>query len=171
MNIVKNFFISTFYIFIICIIQISIFNNPMFLGKYSYVYIIFVLIYPYRWNEYLFLIFSFFIGLIIDCCMYTGGIHAFSTTLSAFLRLYLLKFFDGNNFLIKKNFSVYNLSFFKKIYYIFSLVIIHDISLFSIELLNGSIIFNNNALFKTLISSIFTTILCMIYFFFRKKKN
>ncbi|WP_185877898.1 rod shape-determining protein MreD [Blattabacterium cuenoti] len=170
MNFIKNFVVSTFYVFSICLIQISIFNHPIFLGVYSYVYIIFILIYPYKWNKYIFLFFSFLIGFIIDCFMNTGGTHAFSTTLSAYLRNNFLKFFDGNNF-NQQNFSIYNLSFLKKIFYIFSLVIIHDISLLMIELLNGSVVISKIIFFKILFSSVFTTILCIIYFFLRKTKN
>ncbi|WP_185873311.1 hypothetical protein [Blattabacterium cuenoti] len=166
MNFIKKIVVSTFYISFICLVQISIFNNPIFLGEYSYIYIIFILIYPYRWNKHIFLFFSFFIGFIIDCFMNTGGIHAFSTTLCAFLRINFLQFFDGNNF-NQENFSIYELPFFKKIFYIFSLVLIHDISLLIIELSNGSVVINKIIFFKTLFSSVFTTILCIIYFSFR----
>src|SRR5215469_2540767 len=98
MNLIKSFIISVFYIFFIFLIQISILN-PLFLGCYSYIYIIFILIHPYNENKFLFLLLSFLIGWLIDHCMNSGGIHAFSSTLSAFLRLKFLQFFDGKNFI------------------------------------------------------------------------
>ncbi|WP_238786204.1 hypothetical protein [Blattabacterium cuenoti] len=104
--------------------------------------------------------------------MNTGGVHAFSTTLSAFLRVNFLQFFDGKNFnnLNRNNFSIYELPFIRKIFYIFSLVITHHFSLFLLESLKTNF-FNKIFLLKTIFSSSFTTILCIIYFFFRKRKH
>ncbi|WP_238784130.1 hypothetical protein [Blattabacterium cuenoti] len=102
--------------------------------------------------------------------MNSGGIHAFSSTLSAFLRLKFLQFFDGKNFINRNDFSIYELSFIRKMLYIFSLVVIHHFSLLILEVLKG-IILNKIVLFRTIFSSIFTTILCIIYFFFRKIKH
>ncbi|WP_185862149.1 hypothetical protein [Blattabacterium cuenoti] len=168
MNLIKSFFVSVFYIIFLCLIQISIFN-PLFLilRCYSYIYILFILVYPYNGNKFLFLFLSFFIGYIIDHCLNTGGIHAFSATLSAFLRTNFLQFFDGKNFINRNDFSIYELPFIRKTFYIFSLVFTHHFSLLILEILKGttfSIIF----LLKTIFSSSFTTILCIIYFFFRK---
>ncbi|WP_238858472.1 hypothetical protein [Blattabacterium cuenoti] len=113
---------------------------------------------------------SFFLGLIIDNCMNTGGIHAFSITFSAYLRLNFLKFFDGNNFKIQSDFSIYQLPFIRKIFYIFSLVFIHHFFLFILETLQVHQ-FQKIFLLRTILCSIFTTILCNIYFFFRKIKR
>ncbi|WP_185851584.1 hypothetical protein [Blattabacterium cuenoti] len=167
MNFLKNFFLSIFSIFLICLIQVSILNS-IFLGWYTYMYIIFILIYSYYGNQLVFLFLSFMIGWIIDHCMNSGGIHAFSTTLSAFLRLKFLQFFEGKNFLQKSNFSIYELPFIRKFLYIFSLILTHHFSLFILEILKLSY-FRKIFLLKIIFSSIFTTILCIIYFFFRRK--
>ncbi len=168
MNLIKNFVISVFYIFFLCLVQISIFNPLfLFLGYYSYIYILFILVFPYNGNKFLFLFLSFLIGWLIDHCMNSGGVHAFSSTLSAFLRLKFLQFFDGKNFINKNDFSIYELPFIRKMLYIFSLVFIHHFSLLILEILKGTI-FNRILLFRTIFSSIFTTILCIIYFFFKK---
>ncbi len=169
MNSIKSFLIHVFYIFILCLIQISILN-PIFFGWYTYIYILFILIYSYHGNRFLFLFLSFIIGCIIDNCMNTGGNHAFSTTLSAFFRLRFLQFFDGKNYINQNDFSIYELPFIRKILYIFSLVIMHHFSLFILEIFKISH-FNKIILLKTTFSSIFTTILCIIYFFFRKIKH
>ncbi|WP_185865032.1 hypothetical protein [Blattabacterium cuenoti] len=166
MNIIKNIFILTIYIFFLVLIQILFFEYPIFLNEC--ISIIFILTYPYKWNKYIFLIFSSFIGFFIDCFMNTIGIHMFSTTLLAFIRLDILIFFDGKNCLNSNRFSIYNLSFLKKFFYIFSLIIMHDMSLLILELLNESAIFNKIFFLKRLSNSIFTAILCIIYFFFRK---
>ncbi|WP_113738047.1 hypothetical protein [Blattabacterium clevelandi] len=166
---IRIFFIYVFYIFFLFLIQISILN-PIFFGWYTYIYILFVLTYPYRGNKSIFLCLSFIIGWIIDNCMNTGGNHAFSTTFSAFFRLKLLQFFDGKNFLIRSDFSIYELPFIRKILYIFSLVFAHHFSLFMLEVFKVSF-FSKIILLKTIFSSILTTILCIVYFFFRKIKN
>ncbi len=161
-----NFFI---YIFLFLIVQIFILKYSFFLGNYSiYIYILFVLVYPYNNNKkYKFLILSFFIGWIIDNCINTSGIHIFSTTLSAFLRLKFLQFFDGNNFIDENNFSIYKLPIVRQIFYIFSLVFTHYISLLILQLLKGTY-FNKIILFRFILSSIFTAILCIIYFFSKR---
>ncbi|WP_185872233.1 hypothetical protein [Blattabacterium cuenoti] len=170
MNFFKSFIISIFFIFILCLIQISILN-PLFLGYYSYIYVLFILVFPYNRNKYLFLILSFLIGWIIDHCMNSGGIHAFSTTLSAFLRCSFLQFFDGKNFIINRNgFSIYELPFIRKILYIFSLIITHHCSLLILAILKETTL-SRIIFYRTIYSSIFTTILCIIYFFFRKIKH
>ncbi|AFJ90470.1 hypothetical protein [Blattabacterium sp. (Blaberus giganteus)] len=170
MNLIKSFIISVFYIFIFCLIQVSILNSLFSSELYPYIYILFILIYPYNENRFLFLFLSFLIGWIIDHCMNSGGIHAFSSTLSAFLRLKFLQFFDGKNFINRNDFSIYELSFIRKVLYIFSLVVTHHFSLLILGMLKGSI-FNKIVLFRTTFSSIFTTILCIIYFFFKKIKQ
>ncbi|WP_341654795.1 hypothetical protein [Blattabacterium cuenoti] len=171
MNLIKNFIISVFYIFFLCLIQISILNPLfLFLRCYSYIYVLFILVYPYNKNKFVFLFLSFLIGWLIDHCMNTGGFHAFSSTLSAFLRLKFLHFFDGKNFINRNDFSIYELPLIRKILYIFSLVFIHHFSLLILEMLKGTI-FNRIVLFRTILSSIFTTILCITYFFFRKIKH
>ncbi len=169
MNLLKSFIISIFYIFIFCLIQISILN-PLFSEFYSYIYILFILIYPYNENRFVFLFLSFLIGWVIDHCMNSGGIHAFSSTLSAFLRLKFLQFFDGKNFINRNDFSIYELPFVRKTLYIFSLVLTHYFSLLILGIFKGNI-FNQIVLFRTIFSSIFTTILCIIYFFFKKIKH
>ncbi|WP_238784094.1 hypothetical protein [Blattabacterium cuenoti] len=102
--------------------------------------------------------------------MNSGGIHAFSSTLSAFLRLKFLQFFDGKNFINRNDFSIYELPFVRKTLYIFSLVLTHYFSLLILGIFKGNI-FNQIVLFRTIFSSIFTTILCIIYFFFKKIKH
>jgi hypothetical protein len=102
--------------------------------------------------------------------MNTGGNHAFSTTISAFFRLKFLQFFDGKNFINISSFSIYELPFIRKTLYIFSLVMTHHLSLFVLEIFKIAN-FSKIILLKTIFSSIFTTILCIIYFFFRKIKH
>ncbi len=172
-NYIINFFIYVFYILLFFITQISILNPLFLLGKHYciYIYIIFFLLYPYNnKKKYKFLILSFFIGWFIDHCMNTGGIHAFSSTLSSFLRSKILQFFYRNYFINKNDFSIYNVRFSRQIFYIFLLVFTHYISLLVLQSLKIANFFNKLIIFRFILSSIFTTILCIIYFFFKKIK-
>ncbi len=170
MNIIKNLIKSLFYGVFICLIQISILNYTIFYIDYLYIYIIFIIYYPFSWNKYMFLFLSFLIGEFVDCCMNTGGIHAFSTILVAFFRLKFLLFIDGNYFLTKKNFSIYNMSFIKNIFYILSIVITHNMSLYIFEILKESINLNKFSFIKIILSCMLTSFLCIVYFFFRRIK-
>lgn len=163
-----NFTIISFFIFLM---QILIFSNPIFVSEnYLYIYILFVLLYPYKWNKYIFLFFSFLIGLIMDIYMNTDGIHAFSTTLSSFFRFYLFRFFNTkNNFLENK--SIYNFSFVEKLFFVFSLIIIHNMSLFILELIKKTVVLNREIFLRVLLNSIFTSIFCIICFFFCFRKE
>ncbi|WP_238892332.1 hypothetical protein [Blattabacterium cuenoti] len=100
--------------------------------------------------------------------MNTIGFHAFSITLCAFLRSYVIQLFNGNHFTNKKYLSVYHLSFLKKICYIFSIVILHNITLWTLESFKNIHNFHSIFFLRKIFISIFTTILCIIYFFFRR---
>ncbi len=169
MNFIKNIIIYIFYILFLFIIQISIIN-PFFSGYY-YIYVITVLIYPKKWNRYLFLFFSFLIGWIMDYCLNSGGIHAFSTTLLSFFNLHFIQFFYRNRFMTNRsNVSIYHLPINKQLLYVFFLLSIHNISLLILKIIKNNDYFNQYILLKTIFNIIFTTVLCMIYFFFRGMK-
>ncbi|WP_238785492.1 hypothetical protein [Blattabacterium cuenoti] len=141
--------------------------NPIFLGLYSYIYIVFIINIPVHENKLIVLLLSFIIGWIIDQYLNTGGMHAFSSTFFAFFRLQILKFFAGNTLIMNKNFSIEKLSVIKKIFFIYTLIIIHHGILFILQTIHG-IVFNKVFIFKIIFSSIFTLILCLILFFKKK---
>ncbi|WP_185872766.1 hypothetical protein [Blattabacterium cuenoti] len=166
MNYIQRILSYFVYIIYIVFLQLSMLN-PIFLGLYSYIYIVFIIQIPVYEKKLIVLLLSFLIGWIIDQYLNTGGMHAFSSTFTAFFRLKILKFFDGNNFIFNKNFSIYKLFFIKKILFIYTLIIVHHGILFILQTIHG-IFLNKIFIFKIIFSSIFTLILCMILFF---KKN
>lgn len=154
---------------VLLLAQVFLFNNIDFLGFINpYVYILFILLYPVNSNQLLFLLVSFFLGLSIDIFSDSGGIHAASCIVIAFLRPSILKFSFGVSYEYN-NVKVSNTPFGSRLTYFFLLVIIHHLVLFNLEVFNMS-----HTLFVlklTLFSSIFTTLLCMIFMILFSKKK
>ncbi|XCI75760.1 MAG: hypothetical protein ABI045_03390 [Flavobacteriales bacterium] len=101
--------------------------------------------------------------------MNTGGMHAFAITLTAYLKLDVLRLVAGKNIITDDDFSIHELSFLKKCSYIFILMIIHYLSLFLLELFKIS---NLEIIFlKAIFGAVFTTVLCLIYFSLTEKNK
>ncbi|XOD68707.1 MAG: hypothetical protein ACMUEM_06365 [Flavobacteriales bacterium AspAUS03] len=100
--------------------------------------------------------------------MNTGGMHAFGIILTAYLKLDVLRLVAGKNIITDDDFSIHELSFLKKCSYIFILIIIHYFSLFLLELFKISNL--EIILLKATFGTIFTTVLCLIYFSLTEKK-
>lgn len=146
--------------------QILIFNNINFLGYINpFPYILFIILYPVNGNKYGLLIASFLLGLTMDMFCNSGGVHAASCTLLAFMRPYLFRFSFGlsyeyqtvriNDVLTPERFS-----------FIFLAVVIHHFSLFLLEVFSYSSIWN--ILLRTLVSTLFTIIICILIIYLIK---
>ncbi|MFI1744317.1 rod shape-determining protein MreD [Thalassobellus sediminis] len=156
--------------FVLALIQVLICNHVNFLGYLNpYIYILFIILYPTKDNRILFIFLSFLIGLSIDLFSDSGGIHAAASVLIAYIRPVLLRFSFGvqyENYAIKFD----NIEFGSKLTYITLITLLHHILLFSLEIFSFSkilLVFQ-----KTLFSSIFTILLCMLItiIFSRKTK-
>lgn len=160
--IIKKIIFHLLFIILLCIIQVIIFNQISFLDYINFhIYTIFVFIYPIYESRFILIILSFFMGLIIDYYMNVGGINAFSITLISYVKQYILRFIAGKNIITGDDFSFFELSFFQKIYYTFTLMIIHYFAFFLLELFKSS---NFKIILLRFISGvIFNTILCLIY--------
>ena len=142
------------------LIQVLILSYINFLGYINpYIYVLFVVLFPVKNNRQVFLLLSFLLGLIIDMFLDSGGIHAAATVTIAFIRPAVLKFCFGAVYehqTIKFN----NVEFGSKLTYITILTVIHHLILFFLEVFSFSKIIL--VLQKTLFSSIFTIILCVL---------
>ncbi len=162
--------INTIRFFVLVLIQVLICNHVDFLGYINpYIYILFIVLYPTKNNRVLFIFLSFLIGLSIDFFSDSGGIHSAASVLIAYARPVILRFSFGiqyENYALKFD----NVEFGSKLIYISLLTIIHHIVLFSLEIFDFSKILL--ILQKTLFSSIFTILLCMLItiIFSRKTK-
>ena len=136
-------------------LQVFVLNNILFFGYINpYLYITFVFLYPLKSNRIPFLFFSFFLGLLIDFFSDSGGVHAFSILLIAYLRLFFVRIYFRKGETDYSFFKLNSESFGKIFNYVITLTVIHHFIYFSLanfNLENLSTVFLN-----TLFSSIFT---------------
>ncbi len=149
--------------------QVVIFNNINFSGYINpYVYILFVIGYPFASNRTLFLFISFLLGLTIDMFTDAGGINAIACLVIAYIRPVVLRFSFGVSYEYH-NIKIIETGWAERFTYVSIMTVTHHLILFSLETFNASLILST--LMKTLFSSIFTIILCLsfIVLFSRKR--
>ncbi len=143
------------------IAQVFIFNNINFMGYLNpYPYILFILVFPFSANRSLFLLIAFLSGLTIDMFGNSGGIHAAASLVVAYFRPIALRFTFGVSYEYNA-IKLPNVSFYERVVFITSLVFLHHIILFSLEVFNISSILY--ILKKTLFTGIFTSLLCLAF--------
>src|SRR5690606_15020169 len=124
-----------------------------------YPYILFILLYPVNGNRYGLLLSAFFLGLIMDMFCNSGGVHAAASLVLAFVRPTFFRFSFGvsyeyqtikiNDRLTPERFSFILIS-----------VVTHHLILFILETFRLSFFFS--MLMKTLLSTAFTIVICII---------
>jgi rod shape-determining protein MreD len=158
--------VNIFRFVLLLAVQIIIFNNMNFLGYISpFPYLLFIILYPVNGNKSGLLIASFFLGLIMDMFSNSGGIHTTACILLAYFRPYIFKFSFGlsyeyqtvrlNDVLTPERFS-----------FILMSVVIHHLILFVLEAFQFSFILD--VLLRTLLSSVFTILICIIIIYLIK---
>ena len=158
--------INIFRFILLLAVQIIIFNNMNFLGYISpFPYLLFIILYPVNGNKSGLVIASFSLGLIMDMFSNSGGIHATACLVLAYFRPSIFKFAFGlsyeyqtvklNDVLTPERFSFILLS-----------VVIHHFTLFLLETFQFSFIFD--VLIRTVLSSVFTLIICIIIIYLIK---
>ena len=158
--------VNIFRFVLLLAVQIIIFNNMNFLGYISpFPYLLFIILYPVNGNKSGLLIASFLLGLIMDMFSNSGGIHATACLVLAYFRPYIFKFSFGlsyeyqtvklNDVLTPERFSFILLS-----------VLIHHFTLFLLEAFQLS--FFLDILLRTLLSSVFTILICIIIIYLIK---
>ena len=146
--------------------QIVVFNNINFLGYINpYPYVLFIILYPVNGNKSGLLIASFLLGITMDLFCNSGGVHAASCLILAYYRPYIFKFAFGlsyeyqtiklNDVLTPERFS-----------FILIAVVIHHFTLFLLEVFRLNFLWE--ILLKTIVSTIFTIIICIIIIYIIK---
>ncbi len=159
-------FINIFRFVLLLAVQIIVFNNMNFLGYISpYPYILFIILYPVNGNKTGLLAASFFLGLVMDMFSNSGGFHTTACVILAYYRPYLFKFAFGlsyeyqtirlNDVLTPERFT----------FILFS-VLIHHLVLFSLEAFKFILVLE--ILIRTLSSTVFTIIICIIIIYLTK---
>jgi len=157
---------NIFRFILLLAVQIIIFNNMNFLGYISpYPYILFIILFPVNGNKSGLLAASFFLGLCMDLFSNSGGFHTTACIVLAYYRPYLFKFAFGlsyeyqtikmNDVLTPERFTFLLLS-----------VFIHHITLFTLEAFKFTLILE--ILLRTLLSSVFTLLICIIIIYLIK---
>lgn len=162
----SSLFLNIFRFIFLLAIQIIVFNNINLFGFISpFPYILFIILYPVNGNKTGLLIASFFLGILLDMFSNSGGIHTTACLTLAYFRPVIFKFAFGvsyeyqtiklNDVLIPERFS-----------FIFVSVLIHHLILFILEAFQLSLFWD--ILFRTILSSILTIIICIIIIYLIK---
>lgn len=153
-NVVRFVFLIFFQVLVLNHIYLGGFINP-------YLYVYFILLMPFETPRWMLLFSGFIVGMGIDIFTNTIGLNAAACVLMAFLRPFVITIISsGPESLIGDTPSLRNQGVKWFLYYAGSLVLVHHLALFYLE------IFRLNEFFLTftrvLLSSVFTLTLVMI---------
>lgn len=146
--------------------QVLIFNNINFLGFINpFPYILFIILYPVNSNKNSLLISSFFLGLIMDLFWNTGGVHTAACVVLAYYRPVLFKFTFGLSYEYQ-TVRINNKLTLERFTFILLSVILHHFTLFILEVFTIYSIWD--IILRTLISTVFTTVLSILIIYLIK---
>ena len=141
--------------------QIVIFNNINLLGYINpYPYVLFLLLFPFMTKRSVLLLVGFGTGLLMDVFGDSGGIHAAACLTLAYLRPVALQIAFGVSYEYNA-IRISKTSLYERFVYITFMVILHHLVLFALEVFNISSILY--VFQKTLFTSIFTVLLCVLF--------
>lgn len=166
----KSFFLQALRFVVLIVAQVFIFDHILLFGFINpFVYLLFLILFPFKINQQLFLAVAFLLGLSMDFFNNTGGIHAAACLFTAFVRPLVLKYSFGVSYqynAIKLNQTTLG----EKFTYVASLVFIHHFIYFILEIFNFKLVFF--ILKNTLLTSILTLFLSFLFMvIFSSKKT
>jgi rod shape-determining protein MreD len=165
----STLFINISRFILLLAVQILVFNNMTFLGFILPLpYLLFIILYPVNGNKSGLLFASFLLGLTMDFFSNSGGIHAAACLVLAYMRPSIFRFSFGLSYeyqTIKLNESLTP----ERFSFILIAVVIHHFVLFILEAFQIS--FFLDILWRALLSTIFTTISCIIIIYLIKPKK
>jgi hypothetical protein len=153
--------------------QALIFNQlEVGFGIQAMIYPLFILLLPYSINIYLSMFVALAMGFLIDSISNTYGLHASSAVLLAYLRPFIFKLFEPRDgYENVQEFNLYEMDIVWLLYVFGTMLVIHHIWFFSLEL------FKFNELFfilqKVLLSVPVSMLVCILIqvIFIRKPRN
>jgi hypothetical protein len=146
--------------------QVLIFNRIDLFGFINpFPYVLFIILYPVNGNKSGLLAASFFLGLLMDMFWNSGGVHAAASLILAYYRPSIFKFSFGlsyeyqtvklNDVLTPERFS-----------FILIAVVLHHVVLFTLEIFNISFLWD--IMVRTVLSTVFTIVTCIIIIYIIK---
>jgi rod shape-determining protein MreD len=164
----NEYLVNTVRFIVLVLVQVLLLNNIDLFGYIvPYLYILFIIVFPFTGSKSLLIFLSFLLGLSIDIFSDSGGVHAAACSFIAFARPVFLKFSFG----VSYEYNMVKISkapMGERITYISLMVFLHHLLLFSLEIFNFKHILL--ILKSTLFSGIFSVvlILCAVLLFSRK---
>lgn len=156
---------NIFRFFMLLMAQVVIFNNmTLFELTTPFPYILFILLFPVDGNKVILLLSSFFLGITMDMFSNSGGVHAASCLILAYVRPSIFKFSFGlsyeyqtiriNDVLTPERFS-----------FLLIAVSVHHITLFVLEVFRFAIW---SILLRTILGTLYTIFICIILIYLFK---
>lgn len=162
----STLFVNIFRFILLLAVQIVVFNTMNLLGYISpFPYILFIILYPVNSNKSGLLLASFMLGLIMDMFSNSGGIHTAACIILAYYRPYLFKLSFGLSYeyqTVKLNDVITP----ERFSFILFSVVLHHFVLFLLEAFQFAFFWD--ILLRTILSTLFTIILCIIMIYLIK---
>ena len=162
----STFILNVFRFVFLLALQVVVFNNINFLGFVNpFPYILFILLYPVNGNRAGLLTASFLLGLTMDMFCNSGGVHATACLVLAYFRPYIFKFAFGISYEYQTVKIADKLSP-ERFSFILIAVLLHHLVLYLLEIFRFNFFWE--ILLRTLLSTIFTLLLCIIIIYLIK---
>jgi hypothetical protein len=146
--------------------QIIIFNRIDLFGFINpFPYVLFIILYPVNGNKSGLLAASFLLGLLMDMFWNSGGVHAAACLVLAYYRPAIFKFSFGLSYeyqTVRLNEVVTP----ERFSFLLIAIVLHHFVLFVLEVFKVSFLWD--ILVRTLLSTIFTIITCIIIIYIIK---
>ena len=156
----SNPFIHIVRFVVLILLQVLLLNDINFLGYINpYLYILFIILLPAGINQTRLLFFSFLLGITVDMFEDSGGMHACACLLMAYVRPLILRFSFGLSY-DYQTLKFSKTPFGSRLTYITLMVLVHHLTLFSLEIFNASHILS--ILKNTLFSGVFSILVIII---------
>ncbi len=155
----KEVVLRFLFFLLLILLQVLVFSN-MFIGSYvPYIYVLFIILFPIRYDKTLFLISSFLLGLSMDFFSSSGGVHAAACLVTAYIRPFALKFSFGRSYEYQ-TIKLAHVTLAAKTAYFLILIVTHHLIMFLLETFNISFIFFS--LKATFFTSLYSALLSLI---------
>ncbi|MGB1268175.1 MAG: rod shape-determining protein MreD [Flavobacteriaceae bacterium] len=155
----KDVVLRVFFFIGLILLQVILFSKMSVGGYVPYVYVLFILRFPIKYDKSLFLLSSFLLGLSLDMFFNSGGVHAAACTVIAYVRPAVLRFSFGRNYEYQ-TIKLTKVSQSARIAYVSILVLIHHLILFTLE--TFSFKFFIFTLKSVLFSGVYTIFMCLL---------